>query len=263
MADLRPCPACDASDAAKLAKYSRKEWHVARCASCNLTYLRNPVAYEALEEEFAWEKTYETKSQAGGSTALSPSLKKIRTKTGLTHRGHGSRMGAWFNNGHVLDIGCGAKTNVPEPMTPYGIELSRKLHKIADRKMRARGGYCVHGAGAEAIWDFEPEMFDGIVMQSYLEHEVDLMRVLNGAWRVMKPAAPMYVRVPNFGSINRYVIGRKWCGFRYPDHVTYFTVPTLRDVARRAGFTVEVVNRATVAIDDNIKALLRKAEAPA
>lgn len=259
MSDLRPCPACAATSATRLDAYSPDHWHVATCGSCSLTYLRNPVAYEALEEEFAWEKTsVEKRAKSVGSTALSPKIRQLRNRFGLTHKGQQRKMGDWFNNGTVLDIGCGGKVTAPEPMTPFGIELSRALHARADAMMRARGGYCVHGAGAQAIWEFDPEMFDGVVMHSYLEHEVDLMGVLNGVFRALKPGGAAYVRVPNFGSINRRVIGPKWCGFRYPDHVTYFTLPTLRSTAQRAGFGFHLVNRIGLPLDDNIKALLRK-----
>jgi SAM-dependent methyltransferase len=259
MNELRPCPACGSDAATQLHAYSQGDWHVATCDDCDLTYLRNPVPYKALEEDFAWEKTYEEKKGAsGGSTGLSPTIRRLRKMLGLTHKGQQAKMGTWFNNGAVLDIGCGNLNNVPEPMTPYGIELSRTLHAHAEKAMRARGGYCVHGAGAEAIWDFDANMFDGVVMHSYLEHEVDLMGVLRGVFRALKPGGAAFVRVPNFGSLNRHVIGPKWCGFRYPDHVTYFTLPTLRATAKRAGFTTNLVNRFGLLVDDNIKALLRK-----
>lgn len=251
MTDLHPCPSCTAPDATPWADCSPDPWVMARCGTCDLTYLRNPVDYVALEEDFAWEKTYkEKKETSNGSTSLSPAIRSLRKKLNLTHKSKHHRMNAWFSNGKVLDIGCGNQHNVPEPMTPYDIGQSRALHAYADNGMRVRG---VQGAGAEAIWDFEPDMFDGVIMHSDLEHEVDLMGVLKGLWRALKPGAPAYVRVPNFGSVNRRVVGRNWCGFRYPDHVTYFTLPTLRDVARRAGLP----------IDDNIKALLRKGSAPA
>lgn len=264
MTDLRPCPACAHPAATTLQAYSPDAWDVAQCDACALVYLRNPVAYDALEEDFAWEKTHQAKKEkSGGSTSLSPAIRALRHKLGLTHRGQKGRMQGWFGTGNVLDIGCGDLDNVPEPMVPYGIELSRALHAIADERMRARGGYCVHGPGAQAIWDFEPEMFSGVLMHSYLEHETDLMGVLKGVWRALKPGGAAFVRVPNFGSINRRVVGPKWCGFRYPDHVTYFTERSLRDVARRAGFTLQVVNRIGLPVDDNIKALLRKGTVPA
>ena len=129
--------------------------------------------------------------------------------------------------------------------------------------MRTRGGYCVHGAGAEAIWQFDPAQFDGIVMFSYLEHEVDVMGVLRGVHRALKDDGALFVRVPNFGALNRRVIGPKWCGFRYPDHVNYFTLSTLRATAARAGFTTQLVNRLTLPVDDNISVLLRKTKGAA
>lgn len=255
----RPCPACQATDNSPWPDYSPDQWQVVQCASCGLTYLRNPVAYEALEEDFAWEKTYEAKQSKGGSTPLSGVIRKIRHATGLTHSAKANRLRRWFKDGHVLDIGCGLGGRIVAPMTPYGIELSKGLHAQADQLMQARGGYCVHGAGAQAIWDFPERKFDGIIMHSYLEHETDVMAVLTGSHRALKDDGAIFIRVPNFGSLNRKVIGKTWCGFRYPDHVNYFTLDTLTDTVARAGFALVVLNRLRLAVDDNIHALLRKA----
>jgi len=60
----------------------------------------------------------------------------------------------------------------------------------------------------------------------------------------------------------RRVIGAKWCGFRYPDHVNYFTLHSLRDVAARAGFSCQLVNKISLPVDDNISVLLRKPHSP-
>lgn len=257
---LRNCPACASEDAATLAAYSPEAWNVAACASCGFVYLRNPPDYEALKEESAWEKTYEIKKAASrGSTVFSPLARRIRNGLSM-YRDKTKSFGRWFNDGHVLDIGCGWGQHIKAPMTPYGIELSTNLHQISDKVMRARGGYCLFGPGAETIGKFEPEMFDGIVMFSYLEHETQVMDVLNGAHRALKPSGAVFIRVPNFGSLNRRIIGPRWCGFRYPDHVNYFTLQSLRDVAARAGFSVELINRVTLPIDDNISVLLRKSQ---
>ncbi|WP_299831766.1 class I SAM-dependent methyltransferase [uncultured Roseobacter sp.] len=256
----RPCPCCTATDAEPWDRYSPDDWQVVRCITCDMTYLRNPVAYEALEEDFAWEKTYEAKKDVSkGSTALSPGIRSLRKKLGLTHRDKHDMYRTWFNDGHVLDIGCGLGARVRPPMTPYGIELSKALHAHADAYMRSHGGFCAHGAGAEAIWEFDERQFDGIIMNSYLEHETEAMAVLKGAHRALKNDGAVYVRVPNFGSLNRRVIGANWCGFRYPDHVNYFTLATLTDIARRAGFTTQLVNRIALPVDDNITVLLHKA----
>tara|TARA_R110002110_G_scaffold86152_19_gene224872 strand:- start:44 stop:838 length:795 start_codon:yes stop_codon:yes gene_type:complete len=256
---LRDCPACGCDTATALPAYSPDLWQVATCTNCDLTYLRNPPAYEALEEDYAWEKTYvEKKAASRGSTVLSPFIRQVRSTFGMT-RDKTNSFRKWFNDGHVLDIGCGTGNRIKPPMTPYGIELSNALHAQSDAVMRAAGGYCQHGAGAEAIWEFDEGQFDGIIMFSYLEHETDVMGVLRGAHRALKDTGGLYIRVPNYGSLNRKVIGPKWCGFRYPDHVNYFTLATLTETVRRAGFTTQLVNTITHPVDDNTSVLLRKA----
>ena len=75
---------------------------------------------------------------------------------------------------------------------------------------------------------FPPDYSEAAVMRSYLEHELEPLGVLTEVYRVLKPDGIAVVKVPNFGSVNRHVKGRKWCGFRYPDHLNYFTRSTLR-----------------------------------
>ncbi|MFZ1727057.1 MAG: methyltransferase domain-containing protein, partial [Albidovulum sp.] len=135
---------------------------------------------------------------------------------------------------------------------------SNALHARVDPLMRARGGYCLKAPGAEAIWQFDANFFTGVIMSSYLEHEVEAARVLSGAQRALVPGGKVFVRVPNYGSLNRRVMGARWCGFRYPDHVNYFTPASLRAMAARAGFSMQIVNRANLWLDDNIQALLIK-----
>lgn len=257
----RDCPACGTADATALEAYSTPDWLIGECASCAFVFLRNPPAYEALEEDYAWEKTYvEKRETTPGSTVFSPLQRKVRTKTRLFSRDRSQKMRGWFKDGHVLDIGCGKGNRIPEPMVPYGIELSRSLHAEANERMRARGGYCLFGPGAETIWQFDEAQFDGIIMNSYLEHEVAALKVLQGAHRCLKADGAIYIRVPNFGSLNRRVIGKTWCGFRHPDHVNYFTLASLRAMVAQAGFTLSLVNPVTLPVDDNINALLRKSK---
>ena len=74
----------------------------------------------------------------------------------------------------------------------------------------------------------------------------------------LKPGGKVFVRVPNFGSLNRRVIGKAWCGFRHPDHVNYFTTDTLERLAGQLGFRVQILNKGTLWVDDNIKAVLHR-----
>ena len=255
---LRACPICDTAKSSVISIYCRDHWSVEQCEACGHVYLKNPPGYDALVEEFAWEKTYETEHER--RLAESPIAYRLDVATRVRHtafrKSSADKYTAWFGSGNLLDIGCaGANEDYPN-FTRYGIELSKELAGIADASMRNQGGYCIHGPGAEAIWKFPEDTFDGIVMFSYLEHEEEPLKVLKGAARALKPTGNIYVRVPNFGSLNRKVTGKKWVGFRYPDHVNYFTVSDLESLAAKAGLKVKLLNPIRLPFDDNINALL-------
>ena len=255
----RTCPNCGGETATRLEAYSPAEWDVVRCQTCAMVYLQNPPPYEALEEDFAWEKTYVAKKKKGGSTPISGLSRWLRARLDPWRRERAdSRYLNWFGPGRVLDIGCGARLRVAAPIVPFGVELSTALWKRSDAAMRALGGYCLHDAGATGVWSFDEGFFDGVIMHSYLEHEVEVQSVLKGVHRCLKPGGKVFIRVPNFGSVNRRVVGRSWCGFRHPDHVNYFTLATLRSVAAKAGFTATLLNRANFWFDDNIQVLLTR-----
>lgn len=257
---VRACPACGARDGRHLSAYDRDHWRIVACGDCNFVYLENPPGYAALVDNFAWEKTYEEEVKHRRRTRpITTRLSKAMRWRFAVIGSSVDRVAGIMGTGKVLDIGCGAGNPAfMRDCIPYGIEISRALQAKADAAMRAHGGRAVHAPAVHGLTLFDDNMFDGVIMHSYLEHEERPADVLAGVVRVLKKGGRAYVRVPNFGSINRRVTGAKWCGFRYPDHVNYFTVESLRAMAENAGLDMKLVNRLTVAVDDNIKALLTK-----
>lgn len=66
------------------------------------------------------------------------------------------------------------------------------------------------------------------------------------------------IKVPNYGAINRMIMGRKWCGFRYPDHLNYFTPASLRRMAEKCGYSVKSAFSQRLPTSDNMYAILKK-----
>jgi len=99
----RPCPACASEQASPIAAYSHDEWSV---TAGELVVLRNPPAYEALEEDFAWKKSYIEKKQASkGSIFLSTLVRRVKEKTKLFMRDRDTKMRI-CKDGSALDVGC-------------------------------------------------------------------------------------------------------------------------------------------------------------
>lgn len=261
----RSCPLCDGEDQKPRYDLSSPPWRIAECADCAFVYLANPVDYSDLVEDHAWEKSRQRGSarRREDRPLLDRSSKKTRWRLRLAGNTNARVFARVFSGGRVLDVGCGGGRALPEPLVPYGVEISRDLATRADYVMQRRGGHCVHAPALEGIKTFDAGFFQGVLLRSFLEHETNPLLLLHDVRRVLADDGVAYVRVPNFASVNRRVMGRKWCGFRYPDHVNYFTPDSLKRMCAEAGFAMDVQNPLRLPFDDNIKVLLRKAQEPA
>ena len=107
----------------------------------------------------------------------------------------------------MIDVGCGRGKLLPEPITPFGIGISPVLADMADSAIRERGGRCVHAPAIEGLRTLEAEAFDGVLLNSFLEHEIKPLPLLKEVCRVLRSSGTVYVRVPNFGLLNRKLLG--------------------------------------------------------
>lgn len=256
----RGCPICESKKQLELPKYSVSNWRIVACNECDFVYLANPASYSELADELAWEKSSQMEdARRRAERPFRDRLSKTtRWRVNLLRREKRNAFLSVFGGGHVLDVGCGSGTILPTPIVPYGVEISNELARIADATMAKRGGHCVNAPAVEGVGAFAAEKFDGVLLRSFLEHETEPKQLLDEVHRVIKKDGKVYVRVPNFASLNRHIMGKKWCGFRYPDHVGYFTSHTLINIANRTGFNVKILNWVNLLFDDNIKAVLTK-----
>jgi len=160
--------------------------------------------------------------------------------------------------GRVLDVGCGTRNNVPECYTPFGVEIEKSVAEATNTLMQARGGHVVHAPALTGLQAFEDGFFDGIIMRSYLEHEERPRDVLLAAHCKLRPGGVIYIKVPNFGTLNRMARGVDWCGFRFPDHLNYFDVSSMKRLAEDTGYQFELKNKLTRFTNDNMHVFLRR-----
>ncbi len=125
---------------------------------------------------------------------------------------------------------------LPESYIPYGIEISQELSQIASKRFTARGGDVIQGDALTGLSQASQGKFSGVIMTSYLEHEVHPREALLLALKVLRTDGKLIIKVPNYGSWNRYLRGEQWCGFRFPDHVNYFTPRLLVKLLNETGY---------------------------
>lgn len=261
----RPCPACgNDNDDRAAGPFSRPPWSIKDCRTCGFVYLDPVPRYEALHATLSWEKSRESENRRRAaerpvSYRVSQALRK---RNRLFPRRDIARMAEdSAPPGNVLDIGCaegGRAMTLAEGYIPYGIEISADLARAADASFATRGGACIHAPALDGLKQFPDGFFTAAMLRSYLEHEVQPAEVLQELARALAPGGAAIVKVPNYASLNRRVTGRRWCGFRYPDHVNYFTPASLRAMAGRAGFAADFGLTGAIPTSDNMWAVLRR-----
>lgn len=263
----RACPICGKDNAQnKPSPYSDAQWVVKKCAACKFTYLEVAPVYELLIKDLAWEQTSLLEAERRRVVepvrqAVSTWIDRFRWRY-LRRDKLSALIRSFVPAGNVLDVGCaagGCLASLDDIYVPYGIEISQALVLKAQEVVSPRGGRVFHDNALAGLRQFPSSFFSGILMSAFLEHEINPKEVLQESCRCLSETGCCIIKVPNFGSLNRMVRGRKWCGFYLPDHVNYFTPKSLLHLCRAAGFDVARFNVLDhLPTSDNMWMVIRK-----
>ena len=262
----RACPAC--RKVPSRVAQACVGYDVVACSGCDFVYL--PVAIDSqnyVEGELAWENANNIKqAQRRAKTPLRTRLDmatRFRTKFAKKTPADYLRRAVGPTQGRprVLDIGCGAGAylaGLAASYTPFGIEISTGLAATAREVFSKSGGDVLAMSSLDGLQHFEPGSMDAVVLRSYLEHESEPRPLLDGCARVLRKGGHVVIKVPNYASFNRRIMGARWCGFRYPEHVNYFTPASLRAMAKAAGFSMRQSFLDAAPTSDNMWCVLTK-----
>lgn len=264
--------------------YSNGEWRVVECLETGMVFLENPPEYSQLVEEFAWEKTFEEEKVrrrkeepvVAFTSNLSKSVRqKMQKKERIERVAFRILNRIWEDQEAeegitMIDVGCGTGEKLCRissyfqdkqgvSVSPVGIEISAQLAKETNERLSKLGGRCIHSSAFDGLKLLEDDSADLIVFCSYLEHEVEPLEVLRAASGKLKKGGYAIIKVPNFGCWNRHLRQRRWCGFRYPDHVNYFTPRTLTRMIETSGLKLWRMNLYDrLPTNDNVWAIARR-----
>jgi SAM-dependent methyltransferase len=259
----RICPLLDAPSKTQTLPWAAAPWVAKQCLETQFVYLENPPAYEALREDFAWQNTSEAayarrKNAEPLRYFLSGLIKKVRreylqrdkvldlSKNALVSMAKNRSTPLTF-----VDVGCGWGTglkalhkslnvDLAKRAIPVGLEISDELAKITAAALLDLHPHaqCIRGPATFGMSQFKAKSVSLVVMSSFLEHEVEPITLLKMARNALEENGQIIIKVPNYDCWNRRLRGAKWSGFRWPDHVNYFTPVTLQLAIEKAGLKV-------------------------
>ncbi len=252
----RNCPLCGDGGGVELAR--SEPWRLIACGGCGLAYLPEVPPPAAIESDFDWHASFRRERLqrwlrtplARVWTGLLGLIKPDRDRRALR------RIRRWTPPGRLLDIGAGtgrlAAYALRAGFDPVCVELSPGMAARAAERL-----------GAERVrrgrlqdFEFEGGSFDVAVAISFLEHEPEPRRLLRRVHGLLRTGGALIAKVPNFDSWLRRLRGRRWSGYRWPEHVQYFTPATLGALVERNGFSVSACR--AHALSDNLWMLARR-----
>jgi SAM-dependent methyltransferase len=255
----RDCPVCGGRRSSPL--LSHDEWRLVRCGDCTLPYMPVIPTDEAVDRDFDWSRTFaETKRNrwlnTPGARLWTAFLLPLRSRREARAMRQIRRSAP---PGRMLDIGCGTgrldAMALKRGYDPLGIEISPAM---AARAVQRLGPERVRMGRLREL-DLPVGSFDLAVGISYMEHEPDPLPVLRHLRELLKPGGVFLVKTPNYDCWLRTLRGPRWSGYRWPEHVQYFTPATLSRLAHAAGFSVVRVEPHP--LNDNFWLVMRRESA--
>ena len=230
--------------------WSSKEFPLAECAACGLTYYADWPKELADGASFhEGNVSYYERMEANPGDVV---LQDLNLRRGAEVLAKLERLAP---SKTLLDVGCGRGEGVFVAdccgWHAQGIDLAPGAIRIA----RA------HGLNCSDLDFFSPELdeerFGLIVMSEFLEHVPKPNRFLSRAHELLIPRGVVYLTTPNFGSLGRRVHGDSWNALS-SGHVAFFNRQTISSLAQKAGFQVARIETGVISVSAIKSVLTRK-----
>lgn len=215
------CIVCGGGPLRTLRRYSSPR--LVRCGACGLTFAGRRASDEELEQHY----------RGYGTRWFDSEITRTRYRELL------DAFEPYRRSNRILDMGCGAGYFVEEAARrgwdAYGSEYGELARKLG----RERGLQIVD---APLRPDSFPEgHFDVVTAIEVVEHLRDPIAESEIVARLVRSGGVFYCTTPNFDSLSRRLLGPRWPVIEYPEHLIYFTRPSLSRWLDRAGFTASNV----------------------
>lgn len=228
-----PCPLCDSADGFSRV-YADNPSAIVRCRRCDLVFFNPQPSQEYLAEFYS--------SQSGYMTSIEENLRSFQRDSGSWKATADFILGKVY--GHlseakgqrILDVGCAYGFFLlfarERGLDAYGVEVSSETSRYArDHGVKVRTSTLLEAR-------FDDALFDIVTLNNVLEHTLDPVAELKEVFRILKNQSIVFVAVPNFGSLVAKVDNFYWHMKSWPNHLFYFTEPTLTAILRKAGFSI-------------------------
>lgn len=212
----KTCLICDSQNLKKIIDYEHA--HLCQCQSCGFVFSKKIPSKTELTQHY---------EGYGRNDYLSPiTIKRYHELL--------DKMESYRKNNKILDVGCGIgyflEIAKERGWEVYGTEYTDEAIEICKKKnINMQQG----SLNPENYFGFE---FDVITSFEVIEHINNPIEELGNFYSLLRKGGLVYVTTPNFNSLLRYRLKSKYNVITYPEHLSYYTPKTLKNVFLKCGF---------------------------
>lgn len=215
------CPYCGSSNDKFLYKLSYGD--VYKCANCKIAY----TVFKGFDVTKSNE-TFDTTDFLKTRLYDQYRLRKIARK-------RLSLLSKFINGGNILEFGSATGEFLYEAAKKGYCVSSVDLHPAVLNINKTEKLRQVVKLDASLYKD--KRTYDAIVAFHVIEHLTDPREFLSNCYRALNPHGVLFLEVPNFGSLTRRILGKRW-GMFYDYHVCHFDKDSLVGLLRKHNYRI-------------------------
>jgi len=146
------------------------------------------------------------------------------------------RIQRYQSSGRLFDVGCGPGFFMRAAQRCFsvaGSDLSSEAQQFAAKHF----GFEIMRKDFCAL-DLPTRDYNAVTMFSVLEHMPEPEQALQKAHLILKPGGLLALSLPNIECLLRYLLGKRWRGFSFPEHIHFFNRRRMEELLVGTGFTV-------------------------
>jgi 2-polyprenyl-3-methyl-5-hydroxy-6-metoxy-1,4-benzoquinol methylase len=210
------CIFCHSPELMDLTKYDSA--YLTKCRSCNIIFSKRIPTQEELAGHYAHYQR--------GKSISELTLKRYDELL--------DSFEYYRKTSRILDIGCGdghfllrAKLRGWEV---YGTEYTDDAIAVLEKT----GITSIKGTSKDVK---SPGAFDIVTEFEVLEHLNSGFEEYKTISSLLRKGGLFYFTTPNFNSLSRKILGKKWIVIEYPEHLTYYTPTSIHNTLVKSGFS--------------------------
>ena len=136
--------------------------------------------------------------------------------------------------GTLLEVGCGGGNHLLSMeklgWSVKGIDIDPKAVQACQKL-----GLPAENATIGQMAD-RNEKFDAVVMSHVIEHVHDPRKMIEDAYKLLKPGGQLVLITPNIESFSKFIFGSNWLALDPPRHLVIFNMRSLKKLMSSVGF---------------------------